>query len=170
MSCLRAHGKSQARKFPAAMAMPTPKSTPASTRFEPPSPNAKVSPDTTMATSESPRAMVVVKACCSTLAAFSQGELACARAVDTTSSVAGSAINARTGTARPNRENFTDICASRIQQQERNSTTASEVRYPPWHGSRAQAFGTTGAQLQNTDDPGRLLNIDADSLPIYLFS
>src|SRR5580658_10822874 len=67
-------GKSQARKFTAAMAMPTPKSTPASTRFEPPSPNAKVKPATTMETSERPRAMVVVNACIKTLTAFSQGE------------------------------------------------------------------------------------------------
>src|SRR5260221_9545692 len=67
-------GKSQDRKFTAAMAIPTPKSTPASTRFEPPSPKAKVRPATTMATSERPRAMVLVKACCSTLTAFSHGE------------------------------------------------------------------------------------------------
>jgi hypothetical protein len=63
------------------MAMPTPKRTPASTRFDPPSPKAKVRPATTMATSERPRAMVLVKACCSTLTAFSQGEVpVCARA------------------------------------------------------------------------------------------
>src|SRR5439155_17860585 len=68
------HGKSQAMKLTAAMAMPTPKRTPASTRFEPPSPKAKVRPATTMATSERPRAMVLVKACCITLTAFSQGE------------------------------------------------------------------------------------------------
>ena len=37
--------------------------------------NAKVSPETTIATSESPRAMVLVNACCSTFTAFSQGEL-----------------------------------------------------------------------------------------------
>jgi len=43
--------------------------------------NAKVRPDTTIATSESPRAMVLVNACCSTLTAFSQGELpVCANA------------------------------------------------------------------------------------------
>src|SRR6516162_3334014 len=69
------HGKSQARKLTAAMAMPTPKRTPASTRLEPPSPKANVRPDTTMATKERPRAMVLVKACCSTLTAFSHGEL-----------------------------------------------------------------------------------------------
>src|SRR4030081_1932072 len=80
MGCLRAHGKSQARKFTEAMAMPTPKSTPASTRFEPPSPKAKVNPETTMATSDSPRAMVLVKACCKTPTAFSHGEFACANA------------------------------------------------------------------------------------------
>src|SRR2546429_692310 len=64
---LPTHGKSQARKLTAAMAMPTPKSTPASTRFEPPSPKANVRPDTTMATKERPRAMVLVNAACSTL-------------------------------------------------------------------------------------------------------
>src|SRR5579885_37156 len=68
------HGKSQAMKLTAAMAMPTPKSTPARTRFDPPSPKAKVRPETTMATSESPRAMVLVNACCRTFTAFSHGE------------------------------------------------------------------------------------------------
>src|SRR5713101_49088 len=68
-------GKSHERKFTAAIAIPTPKSTPASTRFEPPSPKAKVRPATTIATRERPRAMVLVKACCSTLTAFSHGEV-----------------------------------------------------------------------------------------------
>jgi len=67
------------------MAMPTPKRTPASTRFDPPSPKAKVKPETTMATSDSPRAMVLVKACCRTLTAFSHGEFACAKAGAATS-------------------------------------------------------------------------------------
>jgi len=35
------HGKSQARKFTAAMAIPTPNSTPAMMRFEPPSPKPR---------------------------------------------------------------------------------------------------------------------------------
>src|SRR5579872_4783342 len=61
-------------KLTAAMAMPTPKSTPARIRFDPPSPKAKVKPATTMETSERPRAMVVVNACISTLTAFSQGD------------------------------------------------------------------------------------------------
>src|SRR6202050_817454 len=73
-------GKSHDRKFTAAMAIPTPKSTPASTRFEPPSPKANVRPATTMATSERPRAMVLVKAVIRTLTAFSQGEAPCANA------------------------------------------------------------------------------------------
>src|ERR1700676_4453776 len=60
--------------------MPTPKRTPASTRFEPPSPKANVSPATTMATRERPRAMVLVNACCRTLTAFSQGEAPWAKA------------------------------------------------------------------------------------------
>src|SRR5208282_4575531 len=68
-------GKSHDRKFTAAMAIPTPKSTPASTRFGPPSPKAKVRPATTMATRERPRAMVLVKAVWSTLTAFSHGEV-----------------------------------------------------------------------------------------------
>jgi hypothetical protein len=46
---------------------------------------AKVKPETTMATSDSPRAMVLVKACCRTLPAFSHGELACAKAGAATS-------------------------------------------------------------------------------------
>jgi len=77
-------GKSQDRKFAVAMAIPTPKSTPASTRFEPPSPKAKVSPATTIATKDSPRAIVLVNACCRTLTAFSQGDwpLTCANAPD----------------------------------------------------------------------------------------
>src|SRR5258706_7629651 len=67
-------GKSHERKLTAAMAIPTPKSTPASTRFEPPSPKAKVRPATTMETSDRPRAIVVVNACIRTLTAFSQGD------------------------------------------------------------------------------------------------
>ena len=54
--------------------MPTPKSTPARIRFEPPSPKAKVKPATTMDTSDRPRAIVVVNACIKTLTAFSHGE------------------------------------------------------------------------------------------------
>jgi hypothetical protein len=41
---------------------------------------AKVRPDTTIATSDNPRAMVLVKAVSRTLTAFSHGELPCARA------------------------------------------------------------------------------------------
>src|SRR6202034_4698111 len=75
-------GKSQARKLTAAIAIPTPKRTPAKTRLDPPPPKAKVNPATTIATSERPRAMVLVKAVSRTLTAFSQGELpvACANA------------------------------------------------------------------------------------------
>ncbi len=72
---LASQGNSQQRKFRAAIAMPTPKWTPASTRFDPPSPKAKVSPDTTMATSDSPRAIVLVNACWRTFTAFSDGEV-----------------------------------------------------------------------------------------------
>lgn len=72
------HGNSQAMKLTAAMAIPTPNSTPARIRFDPPSPKAKVKPATTMDTSERPRAIVVVNACINTLTAFSQGEPPCA--------------------------------------------------------------------------------------------
>jgi hypothetical protein len=43
-------------------------------------PKANVKPETTMATRESPRAMVLVNAVCRTFTAFSQGEFACAKA------------------------------------------------------------------------------------------
>src|SRR5215469_9034943 len=89
------HGKSQAKKFTAAMAIPTPKRTPASTRLEPPSPKAKVRPATTMATKERPRAIVLVKACCSTLTAFSHGELPCAKTAAANSSPAPAAVTCR---------------------------------------------------------------------------
>src|SRR5207302_11356528 len=64
------------------MAIPTPNKTPARILLEPPSPKAKVSPATTIATSDSPRAIVLVNACWSTLTAFSQGDwpAACANA------------------------------------------------------------------------------------------
>src|SRR6266436_1374104 len=77
-------GKSQDRKFTAAMAIPAPKSTPPSTRFEAPSPKAKVSPATTIATKDSPRAIVLVNARRRTLTAFSQADspLTCANAAD----------------------------------------------------------------------------------------
>jgi hypothetical protein len=39
-------------------------------------PKAKVNPETTIATRERPRAIVLVKACCKTPTAFSQGEFA----------------------------------------------------------------------------------------------
>src|SRR5215470_12395541 len=105
---LRHHGNSHARKLTAAMAMPTPKSTPARTRFEPPSPKAKVRPETTIATRESPRAMVLVKACCKTVTAFSQGEFAWPNAraanVSATSSNARPRIEAKD--RQTHKENF----------------------------------------------------------------
>ena len=83
-SVFQVPGKSQDSKFTAAMAIPAPKSTPASTRFEPPSPKAKVSPATTIATRDSSRAIVLVNACSRTLTEFSQGDwpLTCANAAD----------------------------------------------------------------------------------------
>jgi hypothetical protein len=67
-------GKSRERKFTAAIAIPTPNRTPARFRFEPPSPNANVSPATTIATKLNPRAIVLVNAVCNTFTAFSHGE------------------------------------------------------------------------------------------------
>src|SRR5260370_9651114 len=77
------------------MAMPTQKRTPASTRFEPPSPKAKVRPDTTIATKERPRAIVLVNACCRTPTAFSQGEAPWAKAGADKSSPRAAAVNCR---------------------------------------------------------------------------
>src|SRR5579863_2702578 len=70
------YGKSQAMKLTAPMAIPTPKTMPASVRFDSPSPNANMRPPTTMATRLSPRAIVPVNAVWRTLTAFSQGESA----------------------------------------------------------------------------------------------
>src|SRR6266446_5862728 len=89
------HGKSQAMKLTAAVATPTPKRTPASTRFEPPSPKAKVRPDTTIATRERPRAMVLVNACCRTLTAFSQGEAPWAKAGAANNRLRAATVNCR---------------------------------------------------------------------------
>src|SRR4029077_18661377 len=84
-----------AMKLTAAMAMPTPKRTPASTRFEPPSPKAKVRPDTTIATNERPRAMVLVNACCRTPTAFSTGEAPWAKAGAANTRPRAAAVNCR---------------------------------------------------------------------------
>src|SRR6266481_5402029 len=91
----QSHGKSQAMKLTAAIAIPTPKRTPARTRFEPPSPKANVRPDTTIATRERPRAIVLVKACWRTPTAFSQGEAPWAKAGATKSSPRATAVNCR---------------------------------------------------------------------------
>src|SRR6202790_2042202 len=57
--------------------MPSPNMIPAKVRFAPPSPKANVKPPMTMAMRASPLAIGPVNASCRTLAAFSQGELAC---------------------------------------------------------------------------------------------
>src|SRR5207245_4396382 len=55
----------------------------------------KVRPDTTIATKERPRAIVLVNACCSTLTAFSQGEAPWAKAGAAKSSPRAAAVNCR---------------------------------------------------------------------------
>ena len=77
-------GKSQDRKFTAAMAIPTPKSTPASTRFEPPFTDGEGEPGHDNRNQGQPRAIVLVNAFCRRLTAFSQGDwpLTCANAAD----------------------------------------------------------------------------------------
>jgi hypothetical protein len=55
--------------------MPRPNTIPAKVRFPPPSPKAKVSPPTTMATRPNPFAIGPVNDVCKTFTAFSQGEL-----------------------------------------------------------------------------------------------
>ncbi len=82
-------------KLTAAMAMPTPKRTPASTRFDPPSPKAKVRPDTTIATRERPRAIVLVNACCRTLTAFYHGEAPWAKAGAANNRTTAATVNCR---------------------------------------------------------------------------
>src|SRR5260370_34373480 len=58
----------------APIAMPTPKTIPASMRLESPSPKANMSPPTTMATRLKPLAIGLVRAACRTLTAFYHGE------------------------------------------------------------------------------------------------
>src|SRR5437867_130067 len=129
-------GKSHERKFTAAIAIPTPKSTPASTRFEPPSPKAKVRPATTMATSERPRAMVLVKACCSTLTAFSHGE---APAWPN----AGPARNRATTAVVRNRKRNIDE-RKRLQRDMFTSTPPPQIGETNHECQRGEALGVSG--------------------------
>src|SRR6266568_3043918 len=128
-------GKSHDRKFTAAMAIPTPKSTPASTRFEPPSPKAKVRPATTMATSERPRAMVLVKACCSTLTAFSHGEVP-------VWPKAGAARNKATRAVVGNRKRNVDE-RKRLQRDMFTSTPPSRIGKVSHKWKRGEALGVS---------------------------
>src|SRR6266508_2876196 len=70
------HGKSQLMKLTAPIAIPTPKTMPASIRLDSPSPKANMSPPTTMATRLKPRAIGPVKAVLRTSTAFSHGDAA----------------------------------------------------------------------------------------------
>src|SRR5260221_3712776 len=69
------HGNNHPRKFTAPIAIPTPNTIPASIRFDSPSPNANMSPPTTIATRLRPRAIGPVKAVCKTATAFSHGDM-----------------------------------------------------------------------------------------------
>jgi hypothetical protein len=82
--------------------------------------NAKVSPETTIATSDSPRAMVLVKACCKTFTAFSQGEFACAKAgaASTSANAAAAAVRVTRRSLRAKRKSFFMNCSSRAKQSE----------------------------------------------------
>src|SRR5580658_10134077 len=133
-------GKSQARKFTAAIAMPTPNSTPASTRFEPPSPKANVRPATTMATSERPRAMVLVNAVMRTLTAFSHGELPpCANA--------GAARNRATVEAR----------TARVERSQRETIFQRLFMSTPRQGFASQV-ATRGKPTSPSHTAGRSRN------------
>src|ERR1700730_12004704 len=150
------------------MAMPTPKSTPARTRFDPPSPKAKVSPETTIATSESPRAMVLVKASWSTFTAFSQGEFPWAKAGAARTTTKMAAIETQRD-ARRNRWTYrTNLFIETISwsQQgacEESSRPASRklnqsVRGRPSVQGMFPSLGETpGAQAPGTTAPRTLL-------------
>src|SRR5580704_9957535 len=172
-------GKSHARKFTAAMAIPTPKSTPASTRFDPPSPKAKVSPATTIATSERPRAMVLVKAVSKTLTAFSQGELPpCANA--------GAARNRATVEARNERversqrgTTFPRLFMSTPRQGSASQVAMREKSTSPTHAAGRSRNALVRRHARLTPQESRPLRLDAPQqqrslsreLPsIYLFS
>src|SRR5216683_2098195 len=68
-------GKSQDRKFTAAIAIPMPKTIPANIRLFPPSPKANIKPPTTIATRLKPFAIGPVKPVWSCWTAFSHGLL-----------------------------------------------------------------------------------------------
>src|SRR5437773_12579459 len=78
-------------KLTAPIAIPTPKTMPASRRLEPPSPKANVTPPTTIETRLRPRAIGPVKLVMSTLTAFSHGE-ACAKLHAGTRTIAANAM------------------------------------------------------------------------------
>src|SRR5580700_5467469 len=148
-------GKSHDKKFTAAMAIPTPNSTPASTRFEPPSPKANVRPATTMATSERPRAMVLVNAVMRTLTAFSQGELPapCAYAGAATSSPAINVANAAMGRRAilsrrfSRRSNFISVCLLHLVSVARVLGSSRRYRDGPDRGREAETAGLLGCTL-----------------------
>src|SRR5947207_11075485 len=128
------------------MAMPTPKSTPASTRFEPPSPKAKVRPATTMATSERPRAMVLVNACCSTLTAFSHGEVPVWQK-------AGTARNRASTAVVTNRKRNVDE-RKRLQRDMFTSVPPPQIGNANHVSQRGEALGVSGARGRASGDAG----------------
>src|SRR5580704_14152653 len=89
-------------KLTAPMAIPTPNTMPASSRLDPPSPNANVTPPTTIETRLRPRAIGPVKLVIKTLTAFSHGEACAYVAVGISTRVA--TANAST---RPQRDHRT---------------------------------------------------------------
>src|SRR5260370_33565965 len=110
------YGNSQAMKLTAPIAMPTPKTMPASIRLDSPSPKANMSPPTTIATRLKPRAMGPVNADWRTLTAVSQGESAWAgtanRTVPRTATAIGGGRSRRQTPQQAGRFTFLGVVAS----------------------------------------------------------
>src|SRR5258708_4476167 len=103
----------------------------------------KVRPATTMATSERPRAMVLVKACCSTLTAFSHGEVP-------VWPKAGAARNRATKPVVKNRKRTADEW-KRLQQD-------MFMGMPPPQMEKSTMYGSEGRPLAS---PGQVVGLRA---------
>jgi hypothetical protein len=98
---------------------------------------ANVNPETTMATSDNPRAIVLVKACCSTFTAFSHGEFPCAKAGTASARVIAAIPNPRASNRKPrtNREHrFMEEAPSEIKRTE---TRVPVPAVPEWIANHA---------------------------------
>ena len=117
-------------KFTAPIAIPTPNTMPARRRLLPPSPNANVTPPTTIDTRLRPRAMGPVKLVISTVTAFSHGDWAWLAAG--TSTIAPSASRVQIVEKEYERTLLGEILQKRAQLEEHAFLVAagSLVRAP----------------------------------------